>query len=133
MYVTRFTTWTCDLTVIYNYLNFFEEIIPAWTDSAPHAIKDKESACGCAGIYNAPVALESYATVFEEEGALDKFEAFASEHGPRFYGLPLNAGKVTLERTSWKMCESIAAGSTHIVPFHAGATLRWKFVGSSAK
>ncbi len=99
------------------------------TDSAPHALKDKESACGCAGIYNAPVALESYVTVFEEEGALDKFEAFAAEHGPRFYGLPLNAGKVKLERTSWKVCESISTAGTQIMPFHAGASLRWKFVG----
>jgi dihydroorotase len=68
------------------------------TDSAPHARSAKESACGCAGIFNAPYALESYAAVFEEEGALDRFEGFASEHGPNFYGLPLNEGTVTLER-----------------------------------
>ena len=66
------------------------------TDSAPHARDAKESACGCAGIFNAPFALESYATVFDEEGALDRLEGFASEHGPRFYGLPLNEGTVTL-------------------------------------
>ena len=59
------------------------------TDSAPHARDAKESACGCAGIFNAPFALESYASVFDEEGALDRLEGFASEHGPRFYGLPL--------------------------------------------
>ena len=70
------------------------------TDSAPHARDAKESACGCAGIFNAPYALESYAAVFEEEGALDKLEGFASEHGPRFYGLPLNEGTVTLERAT---------------------------------
>ena len=65
------------------------------TDSAPHSREAKESACGCAGIFNAPFALESYATVFEEEGALDRFEGFASENGARFYGLPLNDGTVT--------------------------------------
>jgi len=68
------------------------------TDSAPHARDAKESTCGCAGIFNAPFALESYATVFDQDGALDRLEGFASEHGPRFYGLPLNDGTVTLER-----------------------------------
>ena len=68
------------------------------TDSAPHDRAAKESACGCAGIFNAPFALESYAAVFEEEGALDRFEGFASENGPAFYGLPLNEGTVTLRR-----------------------------------
>ena len=69
------------------------------TDSAPHARDAKESGCGCAGIFNAPFALESYATVFEEEDALDQLEGFASEHGAHFYGLPLNEGTVTLERS----------------------------------
>jgi len=101
------------------------------TDSAPHAVGDKEAACGCAGIFNAPVALEAYATVFEEEGALNRLEAFASENGPRFYGLPLNTGTVTLERTDWRVCESIAAAGTRIVPFQAGATLAWKYRGQS--
>jgi dihydroorotase len=93
------------------------------TDSAPHSREAKESACGCAGIFNAPFALESYATVFEEEGALNRFEAFASENGARFYGLPLNEGEVTLERNEVKVPEEIAG----IVPFHAGETLRWSF------
>src|SRR3546814_5733564 len=62
------------------------------TDSAPHAVGAKEAACGCAGIFNAPFALESYLAAFDEDGALDRFEGFASEHGPRFYGLPLNEG-----------------------------------------
>ncbi|MGZ8351377.1 MAG: dihydroorotase, partial [Allosphingosinicella sp.] len=66
------------------------------TDSAPHAVAAKESACGCAGIFNAPFALETYAMVFEEENALDRLEAFASEHGPLFYGLPLNQGEIVL-------------------------------------
>jgi dihydroorotase len=99
------------------------------TDSAPHAIEAKESACGCAGIFNAPFALESYAAAFEEEGALDKFEAFASGHGPRFYGLPLNEGMVTLERHAVEVPEHLAAAGSHLVPFQAGETLRWRFVG----
>jgi dihydroorotase len=93
------------------------------TDSAPHARHAKESGCGCAGIFNAPFALESYATVFEEEGALEKLEGFASEHGPRFYGLELNDGTVTLERSE----NLVPAEVDGIVPFHAGDTLRWKF------
>ncbi|MFN3943372.1 MAG: dihydroorotase [Allosphingosinicella sp.] len=96
------------------------------TDSAPHAREAKESACGCAGIFNAPYALESYAAVFDEEGALDRFEAFASENGPRFYGLPLNEGWVTLERAEVEVEASLPAAGTTLVPFHAGETLRWK-------
>jgi dihydroorotase len=94
------------------------------TDSAPHAREAKESACGCAGIFNAPFALESYATVFEEEDALDKFEAFASVNGPRFYGLPLNEETVTLERAEVHVPQEIEG----LVPFHAGETLRWKLL-----
>lgn len=96
------------------------------TDSAPHAKSAKESACGCAGIFNAPYALESYITVFEEEGALDKFEAFACENGPRFYGLPLNEGSVTLERAPTPVAEQLDLDGTPIVPFHAGETLGWR-------
>ena len=92
------------------------------TDSAPHARDAKESACGCAGIFNAPFALESYTTVFEEEGAIDRFEAFASENGARFYGLPLNDGTVTLEKAEIEVPGSIAG----VVPFHAGETLGWR-------
>lgn len=99
------------------------------TDSAPHAVSAKESACGCAGIFNAPYALESYAAVFDEEGALDRFEAFASENGPRFYGLPLNEGRVTLERNAIKVPETVNANGTPIVPFHAGEDIGWKFIG----
>jgi dihydroorotase len=93
------------------------------TDSAPHSREAKESACGCAGIFNAPFALESYASVFEDEGALDHFESFASENGARFYGLPLNEGTITLERKEANVPGEIAG----IVPFHAGETLRWTF------
>ena len=99
------------------------------TDSAPHAVERKETACGCAGIYNAAFALESYVTVFDEEGALDRFEAFASENGPRFYGLPLNDGTITLERAAVTVPEALPAAGTAIVPFHAGETLGWRVIG----
>ena len=95
------------------------------TDSAPHAREAKESACGCAGIFNAPCALESYLTVFEAEGALDKFEAFASENGPRFYRLPLNNGTVMLERAP----VDVPAEISGLVPFHAGEMLGWRLAG----
>lgn len=95
------------------------------TDSAPHNRDAKESACGCAGIFNAPFALESYAAAFDEDSALDKFEAFASEYGPRFYGLPLNQGTVTLRRNPVTVPDQLAAGETQLVPFHAGETLDW--------
>ena len=94
------------------------------TDSAPHAVHTKEAACGCAGIFNAPYALESYIQVFDEEGALDRFEGFASEHGPNFYGLPLNTGTVTLERGGTPVPDKIG----EVVPFHAGETLGWRLV-----
>ncbi len=92
------------------------------TDSAPHAVHTKEAACGCAGIFNAPYALESYVQVFDEEGALDKVEGFTSEHGPNFYGLPLNTGTITLERGETVVPDKIG----EVVPFHAGETLGWK-------
>ncbi len=99
------------------------------TDSAPHAREAKESGCGCAGIFNAPFALESYATVFEEDGALDHFEAFASLNGPRFYELPLNNGTITLERGEVKVPERIRSNGIELVPFHAGETLGWNLAG----
>ncbi len=95
------------------------------TDSAPHARHAKESACGCAGIFNAPFALESYLAVFEAEGALDRFEGFASEHGSRFYRLPLNEGTARLERVDVEVPQEIAG----VVPFHAGETLGWRLTG----
>jgi len=98
------------------------------TDSAPHAVHTKEAACGCAGVFCAPHALESYAKVFDEEGALDRLEAFASENGPRFYGLPLNEERITLQRETQSVPERISAGGTEIVPFHAGASLAWRLV-----
>jgi len=95
------------------------------TDSAPHARGAKESACGCAGIFNAPFALETYASVFDEDGALDRFEAFASINGPRFYGLCTNEETVTLERAETQVPEELDG----VVPFQAGETLAWRFVG----
>jgi len=96
------------------------------TDSAPHARHDKESSCGCAGIFNAPFALESYLQVFDDEGALDRFEGFASLHGAAFYGLPVNEGSVTLVREDHVVPATIDAAGTPVVPFHAGETLRWR-------
>lgn len=97
------------------------------TDSAPHAQGDKESACGCAGAYTAPAAIELYATAFEQAGALDRLEGFASHHGPDFYGLPRNAERVTLVRESWRLPESLPyADGQRIVPLLAGETLEWK-------
>ncbi len=91
------------------------------TDSAPHPRNAKESSCGCAGIFIAPFALEAYAAVFDEKGALDHLEAFASENGPRFYGLPLNKGSVTLRREDVQVPEMVA----DVVPFLAGRALGW--------
>ena len=99
------------------------------TDSAPHARSAKESACGCAGIFNAPFALEIYASVFEAEGKLDRLEGFASVNGPRFYGLPLNQGTITLERGEATVPERIESGGIELIPFLAGETLGWKLAG----
>ena len=99
------------------------------TDSAPHVEEAKESSCGCAGIFNAPFALESYLKVFDEEGAIDRFEAFTSENGARFYGLPPNEGTVTLERAEHRVPDRIGDDTLSVVPFHAGETLGWRMVG----
>ena len=98
------------------------------TDSAPHTVGAKESACGCAGVFNAPVAIESYAKTFEEEGALETLEAFASENGPRFYGLPLNDDKIILEKRENPIPEFLEAADLKIAPFHGGEVLGWSLV-----
>ena len=108
------------------------------TDSAPHPRHAKESACGCAGIFNAPWAIESYAQVFEEEQALERLEGFASEHGPRFYGLPLNDGSISLVREPRLIPERLdldsgRGGSISLVPFHAGEVLNWRLEGSGGE
>jgi dihydroorotase len=96
------------------------------TDSAPHLRSAKETSCGCAGIFNAPFALESYLAVFEQEGALEHFEGFASLHGPAFYGLPVNSDTITLERADNIVPETLDLAGEEIVPFHAGQTLGWR-------
>jgi dihydroorotase len=98
------------------------------TDSAPHAVHAKESACGCAGCYTALHAMELYATAFEQAGALDKLEAFASLNGPAFYGLPVNEGSVTLKREAWTIPASLPMGEHQLVPLDAGQQLHWKMV-----
>ena len=95
------------------------------TDTAPHSVHAKESACGCAGIFNAPHAIEAYAKVFDEEGAMDKFEGFASIFGPQFYGLPVNEATITLEKKPQQVPEKLSFTDTDIIPFHAGETLEW--------
>jgi dihydroorotase len=96
------------------------------TDSAPHTVPAKETACGCAGIFTAPCAFEIYAEVFEEEAALDRLEAFASLNGPQFYRLPPNDARVTLRREPLLVPERIGEGENAVVPFRAGETLRWR-------
>ncbi len=96
------------------------------TDSAPHARHAKESACGCAGCYTALHAIELYAEAFEAAGALDRLEAFAGFHGADFYGLPRNAGTITLERAEWRVPDSLPFGEDALVPLRAGETLGWK-------
>ena len=96
------------------------------TDSAPHLRSAKETSCGCAGIFNAPFALESYLTVFDEEDALDHFEGFASLNGPAFYGLPVNEDTITVERSETVVPASLPLAGEKIVPWHAGQTLGWR-------
>jgi dihydroorotase len=96
------------------------------TDTAPHPVQDKEADCGCAGIFTAPAALELYAQVFAEESALDRFEAFASLNGPRFYGLAPNEERVTLLRRPWGIPSEIRAGDVTVKPFLAGEEIGWQ-------
>ena len=98
------------------------------TDSAPHTISAKEAECGCAGIFNAPTALEIYAQVFDEENALDQFEKFASLNGPNFYNLPVNDGKITLSKQGSETPDLIEVPSTgdQLMPFFSGKKLAWK-------
>lgn len=95
------------------------------TDSAPHPVHAKESACVCAGIYNVASALSVYAGVFEAEGVLDRLEAFASLNGPRFYGLPVNEDRITLKKSGVTIADSLTAGTETIRPYHAGECLDW--------
>ncbi len=97
------------------------------TDTAPHRIGDKESACGCAGIFSAPHALENYLQVFEEENAIEHFEAFASFNGPDFYRLPRNEKTITLEKKEQTVPEVIGEGDLAVMPYRAGEVLGWQF------
>lgn len=96
------------------------------TDSAPHARHAKEAACGCAGAFTAPAALELYAQAFEEAGALDRLEGFASHHGADFYGLPRNTDTITLVREDWQQPAELPYGGDTIVPLLGGEQLRWR-------
>jgi len=105
------------------------------TDSAPHATSDKESACGCAGVYTAHAAIELYAEAFDRMNALDKLEAFCSENGAKHYGLPLNpdSATLTLEKKSWTVPESYDFGgdddkTSTVTPLRAGQEIRWSLV-----
>jgi len=96
------------------------------TDSAPHAKGDKESACGCAGCYSSPAAIELYAQIFDDLGVLDKLEAFASLNGPKFYRLPVNSKTITLVKEDWQIPSSLDFAGSTIIPLGAGETLNWK-------
>jgi dihydroorotase len=96
------------------------------TDSAPHSRRAKEAACGCAGIYTAHAALELYAEAFEAAGALERLEAFASFHGPAFYGLPRNPGTLTLVREPWSVPEAYPLGDDEVIPLRAGERIAWR-------
>jgi dihydroorotase len=96
------------------------------TDSAPHPKGAKESACGCAGIYSAHAAIELYAEAFEQAGALERLEGFASHHGPDYYGLPRNRDTITLVKEAWEVPASYPFGDELLVPFRAGESIGWR-------
>ncbi len=103
------------------------------TDSAPHAKPAKENACGCAGCYTAPVALPLYAEAFEDAGALDRLEGFASLYGADFYGLPRNRDTVTLVREPWIVAGEYEFGDHVVVPLRAGEHVRWRVEAPEAE
>ena len=96
------------------------------TDSAPHAQDNKETSCGCAGIYSAHAAIELYAEVFDDANALDKLEGFASFYGADFYGLPRNTDTITLEKTDWQVPDSYSFAQQKLIPLRAGEIIHWK-------
>ena len=102
------------------------------TDSAPHARHAKEAACGCAGCYTAHAAIELYAEAFEQRGALDKLEGFASLHGPDFYGLPRNTDLITLVREEWTGPSELPLGDHQVIPLRAGEKMRWRLLEDHA-
>jgi len=98
------------------------------TDSAPHTQDKKENACGCAGIFSAPLAIELYARAFDANNALDKLEGFASFHGADFYGLDRNTDTITLQKSSWTVPDNYPLADSKIVPLHAGETEDWQII-----
>ena len=98
------------------------------TDSAPHDREKKESACGCAGIFNAHAGIELYAEAFDGEGAIERLEGFASKFGPDFYGLPHNREKITLEKSSWRVPDYYELAGSKLTPFFAGIELSWRLL-----
>lgn len=100
------------------------------TDSAPHARHTKEAACGCAGIFSAHAAIELYAEAFEQAGRLDRLEAFASERGADFYGLPRNEQRIALRREAWPVPDCYAFGNDELVPLRGGTSLAWRLVSA---
>jgi len=98
------------------------------TDSAPHATDQKETSCGCAGIYTAHAAIELYAEIFEQAGALDKLESFASHFGPDFYQLPRNSDTITLEKSQWTVPDQLPLGNTMLTPLRSGESMQWQVV-----
>ncbi|TAM59738.1 MAG: dihydroorotase [Rhodanobacter sp.] len=102
------------------------------TDSAPHPREAKEAACGCAGLYTAHAALEFYAEAFEQTGRLDRLEAFASFHGPDFYRLPRNEGRIVLERTPWAVPDEYPLAGSACKPMRAGEPVAWSIVEAAA-
>ena len=98
------------------------------TDSAPHDKYQKESACGCAGVFSAHAAIELYAEVFDRANKIEMLEGFASHHGPDFYGLKRNTESITLEKNSWVVPESYKLANSEIVPFFGGRSLSWRLL-----
>jgi len=98
------------------------------SDSAPHSKSAKQAECGCAGIYSAYAAIELYAEAFEQAGALDKLELFASFHGADFYGLPRNTDKIELARRSWKVPRALRFGKGSLIPLRAGEAVKWRVI-----
>ena len=103
------------------------------TDSAPHAVGAKESSCGCAGIYSAPLAMPLYAEAFESVGALEHLEAFASRNGPAFYRLPVSEQTLTLRREPWTVPASFPFGAEVVIPLRAGDQVQWRVVEAGEK
>ena len=102
------------------------------TDSSPHYQKEKESACGCAGVFSAHAAIELYAEAFEQAGKLDYLEGFASHFGADFYGLPRHLDTITLEAAPWVPPKAITFGADELMPLRGGETIKWRLAQPEA-